>query len=143
VTTAVTTATEPEDEVAAEAEPEPEPETEPVAEPVVEETSVASASEPEGTAQVTPVAQREPERLEVLAVEKSWVQVKADDGRPRARMFEPSERRTYEAREKFLVKLGNAGGVRLFWNEEALKVPGKPAEVVTLSFPEALDTLRP
>ncbi|MHB8763020.1 MAG: helix-turn-helix domain-containing protein [Deferrisomatales bacterium] len=82
-------------------------------------------------------------RLEVVAVERVWVRVTADGGAPQDRVLNPGERGGYEAEGSLTVKLGNAGGVRLNWNGETLKVPGKPGQVLTLSFPQAAEALRP
>ncbi len=81
--------------------------------------------------------------LEVRAVDKAWVQVVADGGRPQARVFKPGERRTFKARKGFRVKLGNAGGVRLYWNGQPLKPPGVPGQVREILLPRDLEALRP
>ncbi len=82
-------------------------------------------------------------RLEVQAVEKVWLRVQPDGGRASESILGPGDSRTYEADENIVLKLGNAGGVRLWWDGEALRVPGGPGQVVNLTFPEALRTLRP
>lgn len=130
--------------------PEPPPPGVPPASPE------AAASAPAGPAAETPRAPEPPPpepvpeparperlRLEITATEKAWIRVVADGGKPVDRVFQPGETRTYEASEGFLVKLGNAGGVRFSWNGEALKVPGRPGEVKEFRFPRDLGALRP
>ncbi len=82
-------------------------------------------------------------RLEVLAVEAVWVRVVADGGGADERLFQPGQSRSYEVRREASLRLGNAGGVRLTWDGQALKVPGAPGRVMTLEFPGALEALRP
>jgi cytoskeleton protein RodZ len=82
-------------------------------------------------------------RLEIRAVERTWIRVVSDSGQPQERILGPGDDIVLEARNNFDLKLGNAGGVRLFWNGEALKVPGRPGQVANLSLPESLESLRP
>jgi len=83
------------------------------------------------------------QRLDVVAVEAVWVSVGTDGERPVGRLLQPGQREVYEARDSFVVRLGNAGGVQLMWNGEPLRAPGAPGQVVDLSLPEALGRLRP
>lgn len=85
----------------------------------------------------------ETHRLEILAVERVWVRVAADGGRAEERLLQPGQRQIYDIRREASLRLGNAGGVRLIWNGESLKVPGPPGAVLNLDFPEALEGLRP
>lgn len=112
------------------------PESIPAAEPV----EPAEPAQPEVPPPApVPVLQR----LDVVAVEAVWVSVGVDGGRPVGRLLQPGQREVYEARESFVVRLGNAGGVQLMWNGEPLRPPGAPGQVVDLSLPEALGRLRP
>lgn len=127
-------ATAPEAAPAPAAEAAPAVPAEPVAEPAA---TAAEATAPAG-AEVPAV-----QTLEIQAVEKTWVRVVADGDKTRQGVISPGERQSYEAEDKFAVRLGNAAGVRLFWNGEALKVPGAPGAVVNLAFPRDLEKLRP
>jgi len=82
-------------------------------------------------------------RLEVLAVEKVWVQVVADGGSVDERLLQPGQSRAYEVSRQASLRLGNAGGVRLTWDGQALKVPGAAGRVMTVELPKALEELRP
>lgn len=84
-----------------------------------------------------------PHHLGVQAVEKVWVRVRADDGEPQDRLLQPGEQVEYVAQLGFEVKVGSAGSVRLTWDGDALRVPGKLGEVKTLNLPDALAELRP
>ncbi len=108
--------------------------------------SPAEPAPPPGSRTAPPSAPGPPPQtltLEVRAVDKAWVQVVTDGGEPQARVFKPGERRTFQAREGFRVKLGNAGGVRLYWNGQALKPPGVPGQVKEIVLPRDLEALRP
>jgi cytoskeleton protein RodZ len=103
----------------------------------------ASATRPPAAEAAAVPALSESHRLEILAVEKVWVRVSVDGGRNRDRLLLPGQKEVLEARERATLRLGNAGGVRLSWDGEALKVPGTPGEVKSLVFPRALERLRP
>ncbi len=121
------------------------PSTRPGAEPQAVPAAAPRAREP-SPAPPAPAKRPEPPRaleLEVRAVDKTWVQVVADGGEPQARVFKPGERRTFTARQGFRIKLGNAGGVRLYWNGLALKPPGVSGQVREIVLPQDLEDLRP
>ncbi len=106
-----------------------------------ESTPAAAPAEPPPLP--PPVPTPSLQRLDVVAVEAVWVSVGIDGGRPVGRLLQPGQREVYEARESFVVRLGNAGGVQLMWNGEPLRPPGAPGQVVDLSLPDALGSLRP
>jgi cytoskeleton protein RodZ len=107
--------------------------------PAVETAAAAQPPPSQPPAEGTPGVLR----LEIQAVERAWVRVVGDGGAAQERILGPGERVGFDASRGFEVKLGNAGGVRLFWNGEPLKVPGRPGQVATLSLPEALESLKP
>jgi len=120
--------------------PGPAPEVPASQEPEVPQAPAADAAVPAASPSPPPA---EVHRLEILAVEKVWVRTAVDGGRPRDRLLQPGQQEVLEAREVATVRLGNAGGVRLSWDGEALKVPGAPGQVTTLVFPGVLERLRP
>jgi len=71
------------------------------------------------------------------------VRVAPDGGPPQERTLQPGQALAVEVRDRVSLRLGNAGGVRLTWNGEALKAPGPRGSVLTLVLPEALESLRP
>jgi hypothetical protein len=74
--------------------------------------------------------------LRVVATEQAWMKVQLDQGKPYEALLKSGESLTLKAREKFIIRIGNAGGVELFFNEEPLGNPGKPGEVIDLTLPE-------
>lgn len=61
----------------------------------------------------------EPLELELQALELSWVLVQVDEGQPQEVLLKRGDRARWSATEKFVVTLGNAGGVHV-------EVNGKP-----------------
>jgi cytoskeleton protein RodZ len=108
-----------------------------------ESIPAAESAEPAQPELPPPAAVPALQRLDIVAVDAVWVSVGVDGGRPVGRLLQPGQREVYEARESFVVRLGNAGGVQLVWNGEPLRAAGAPGQVVDLSLPEALGRLRP
>ncbi len=125
--------------------PAPAPAPEPAAPPVPEPAPVAApVAAPEPAPAPEPGVEPPPGvRLEIQAVERVWVRVTVDGGAPEDRVLKPGEQLRFDGEKGLGVKLGNAGGVRLTWNGQALRVPGLDGQVVSLSFPEAAEALRP
>ena len=103
-------------------------EEEPPPEGEQEGETVAATETAEGTA--------EPMALRVVATEQAWMRVQLDQGKPYEALLKSGESLTLKAREKFIIRIGNAGGVELFFNGEPLGNPGKPGEVIDLTLPE-------
>ena len=71
-------------------------------EPVIQEAAVP---QPDG-----------PIMLELEALEITWVVVRSDDLSPHEALLQPGERALWRAHERFLLTLGNAGGVKVTLN---------------------------
>lgn len=56
--------------------------------------------------------------------------VSMDENPPQEFLFLPKQTHTWKAREKFIITLGNAGGIRLSVNGKDIGVLGKRGEVV-------------
>jgi cytoskeletal protein RodZ len=74
--------------------------------------------------------------LRVVAAEEVWIKFQLDLDDPYEVLLQSGESLTVKAVEKFNLKIGNAGGVELFLNEQSLGNPGKMGEVVNLTLPE-------
>ncbi len=64
------------------------------------------------------------------ALEASWVQVKIDGDEVREALLQPNDNVHWQANEKFLLTLGNAGGVRVQLDGQDLGSFGLSGEVV-------------
>ncbi len=73
--------------------------------------------------------------LVISAREKSWVKVVADQGIPSEHELKAGDRLRLEARAKFNLLIGNAGGVTLVLNDQPVPAPGKRGEIVNLHLP--------
>lgn len=73
--------------------------------------------------------------LKVHAIEKTWLKVIADGGQPKVYQLKPGDEIELSASTDFNLLIGNAGGVRLTLNQQAVAVPGKSGQVVTLQLP--------
>jgi cytoskeletal protein RodZ len=74
--------------------------------------------------------------LRVVAAEEVWIKFQLDHDDPYEVLLKSGESLTVKAGEKFNLKIGNAGGVELFLNEQSLGNPGKMGEVIDLTLPE-------
>lgn len=104
---------------------------EPVAEAVPEDLSVAQ--EPH-----TRVAAPEPGQFSVrfAASELTWMRIASDDREPFEVMLRPGETYSTEARRQMEVRIGNAGGVTVFYNDLPVRLPDGKDQPVNVSFPE-------
>lgn len=74
--------------------------------------------------------------LTIVASQNTWMRIQSDTQRPIEFTLRGGQTRSVNAMEKFIVRIGNAGGVELFLNDQELGKPGKPGEVLQLTLPE-------
>jgi cytoskeleton protein RodZ len=82
-----------------------------------------------------PVAPTEKLVLTVTALELSWLRVISDQESTREMTLQPGHTATIEARSRFQLLIGNAGGILLALNDQPVSVPGRSGQVVTLQLP--------
>jgi cytoskeletal protein RodZ len=68
--------------------------------------------------------------LALEALELSWVVVQTDEASPHEALLRPGDRLTWKAKEKFVLTIGNAGGVRAELNGKPLPPFGGKGKVV-------------
>jgi len=66
----------------------------------------------------------------IRAVEPTWIRVQTDEGRTAEELLQPGASREWMAQRRFLVTLGNAGGVELTLNGKALPPLGPKGTVI-------------
>jgi cytoskeletal protein RodZ len=83
----------------------------------------------------SPVAKAEPsiagpQRLLIRAVEPSWIRVQTDDGRVVEELLPAGASREWSTQRRFVVTIGNAGGVEVTLNGKALPALGAKGTVI-------------
>jgi cytoskeletal protein RodZ len=79
-----------------------------------------------------------PQRLLIKAVEPTWIRVQPDEGRATEELLPAGASREWSAERRFLVTIGNAGGVELALNGKALAPLGPKGTVIQrLELPQA------
>lgn len=73
--------------------------------------------------------------LNITAIELTWVSVSIDGGKPQEWLMRDGDTVTVSASEKFIVKIGNAGGTKVTFNNEDLGVLGPYGKVVDIVLP--------
>ncbi|MBI5027183.1 MAG: helix-turn-helix domain-containing protein [Nitrospirae bacterium] len=73
--------------------------------------------------------------LKITAIEDTWLLVSPDGQKPSDVILMAGESAEWEAIEGFSIKIGNAGGVKLYFNGKDLGPIGSKGEVVTLKLP--------
>lgn len=74
--------------------------------------------------------------LKVEASEESWILIRIDNDITYSMVLRPGEVRTWSAEKGFYLKTGNAGGIKLSFDNRLLGSPGKRGAVVSLNLPE-------
>ncbi len=77
----------------------------------------------------------ETKKLMIACQERTWVRVMIDDSEKKELMMNPEEVVVLNAKDKFDLLIGNAGGVKLFYNGKDAGFTGETGEVkrITLS----------
>jgi len=73
--------------------------------------------------------------LEIAATDTTWISVKYADGRSEEMLLRPGNVRGMRFSEKVLLKIGNAGGIKVRLDEKDLGVPGGRGQVISMSLP--------
>jgi cytoskeleton protein RodZ len=101
-----------------------------------QETKLATQEEStEGLeSQALPEEQDQAQVLEISATEACWLQAVVDE-ETREIYLRPGESVSFKFWEELQLKLGNAGGVQLFYNDQEYPLQAESGEVKELSFP--------
>lgn len=74
-------------------------------------------------------------RLQVFAVERTWLKVIVDGQNARSYNLKPEERLELEGTTNFNLMIGNATGLKIFLDERPVKIFGSSGQVVSLKIP--------
>jgi len=74
--------------------------------------------------------------LEIIADDLTWMHIRFSDGKYEEILLNPGMTRKWQFADKAVLKLGNAGGIRLNLDGRNIGSPGSRGQVMTLVFPE-------
>lgn len=74
-------------------------------------------------------------KLQVIAVEKTWLKVIVDGQNARTYDLKPEDRLELEGTNNFNLMIGNATGLQIFLNDRPVKIYGSSGQVVSLKIP--------
>lgn len=100
------------------------------------------APQPPAIIPVEPARKNLPEQanahqvLEIKAHDPTWLQVISDKTQSQELMMRPGESVTWHAKNSFSLKIGNAGGINVFFNGKDIGKLGEKGQVIKLSLPE-------
>ncbi len=80
--------------------------------------------------------------LEVETVKETWIFINIDNKLKYSMILKPGEVRSWSGRNTFFMRVGNAGGIRITYDGQALGSPGRMGEVVSLTLPDELERFR-
>ncbi len=75
-------------------------------------------------------------RFTVEADGKVWIKVKIDGQKARSELLRPGDHREWVAAKSLDVVVGNAGGVRMKWNDKELEAPHDAGRVLRFRLPD-------
>jgi cytoskeleton protein RodZ len=87
-------------------------------------------------APVAPAAVVGPQTLKAKVSSRTWVKVYVDDLSPREYMFQPGQQPEWTASRGFYLIIGNASGIELEWNGQAVPALGNAGQVVRIRLPK-------
>ena len=87
------------------------------------------------TQQAETVIEDKPYTLDIEATELSWLEIIEDYNPPYEVLLRPGEKLTRKAREKFIVFIGNAGGVNVKFQGKSIGPLGEHGKVIRLILP--------
>jgi cytoskeletal protein RodZ len=83
--------------------------------------------------------QKMPLTLKAYVRERTWMRISIDGGEPREYIFSPGKEPEWEARGKFDLLIGNAGGLVLELNGKKIGALGASGQVVKVRLPETAE----
>jgi cytoskeletal protein RodZ len=75
--------------------------------------------------------------LKIVATDTTWLLVTIDKGDSKEILMKPGDAITWQAKKCFVLKIGNAGGIRLVFNGREMKNLGERGQVIKINLPES------
>lgn len=83
------------------------------------------------------IAKTSQQVLEVFAIDTTWLLVTSDNADSREILMKPGESVKWYANKFFILKIGNAGGIRLVFNGKEIRNLGEKGQVIKINLPDA------
>jgi hypothetical protein len=99
-------------------------------------TENALPKQPAPSAKERPVPAKSNLILEVQATDTTWFLVTTDESSTQEILMKSGESLKLEAEKSFSLKIGNAGGVKLYFNGKEVGKLGEKGEVIIINFPD-------
>ena len=99
----------------------------------MEAAPISTPSETEG--QVSDEKSQKKLRLQIVAVEDTWLKIIVDGQNARSYNLKPEDRLELEGSMYFNVMIGNATGLKILLDEKPVKIFGSSGQVVSLKIP--------
>lgn len=78
----------------------------------------------------------EQQTIKIEATDKVWMRITIDDKEKKEFLLEPGQTVSLKANKSFKLHIGNAGGVRITFNDKELEKLGNTGQVVFLTLPQ-------
>lgn len=79
------------------------------------------------------------QKLEIEATDKVWMRITIDDKEKKEFLLNPGQKIELQANKAFKLHIGNAGGVKILFNNKELGKLGETGQVVYLNLPQEKD----
>jgi cytoskeletal protein RodZ len=82
--------------------------------------------------------QKKMHNLDIIAIDKTWIQVIIDGADKKEMLLNPGEKVNYDANKSIDLLIGNAAGVKLKFNGKEFEGLGEKGQVIKLSLPSTI-----
>ena len=86
---------------------------------------------------VPAVVDKNEHQLGMTAFDTVWIQIRYENGKIEEMLLRSGTSKTWSFADPVVLRIGNAGGVTLKFDGKDLGVPGKPGQVLDLTFPQS------
>jgi transcriptional regulator with XRE-family HTH domain len=95
-----------------------------------EATSVRPQAVVVDSSRIFVAPQKDSLRLEITTLDSVWISLLIDEKKGEEYLFAPNRKKTWSAKERFVITMGNAGGATFRLNSKNIGPLGKPGTVV-------------
>ena len=79
--------------------------------------------------------EKPPLKLRVVALQRTWIKIIVDDQNVRSYTLKPEDRLELEGTDHFNLMIGDANGLKIYFNDEPVNIFGSSGQVVNLKLP--------